>query len=90
MDSETPPKKKKPATCQCFRPTLFGIFTIVLPPTLFTAYLLIYYYNYVFDAKYFRALQKQGEGISKPQIFFMNEHILHDMTLVNQQFLSEK
>lgn len=88
MDSEPPPPQT--TTCQCFKPTLFGIFTIVLPPTLFTAYLLIYYYNYVFDAKYFRALQKQGEGISKPQIFFMNEHILHDMTLVNQQFLSEK
>lgn len=69
MDSETPPPKKNPATCQCFRPTLFGIFTIVLPPTLFTAYLLMYYCNYVFDAKYFRALQKQGGGDLKTQFF---------------------
>lgn len=52
-----------PLIHQCFRPAFCGMVSIVLQPTLFTVNFLyqniLLKYSYVFNAKYFRALQKQ-------------------------------
>lgn len=72
-----------PLIHQCFRPAFCGMVSIVLQPTLFTVIFLIpkYIIKIVMYSmpNIFARCKNRGENL-------MNEHILHDMTLVNQQF----
>lgn len=74
-----------PLIHQCFRPAFCGMVSIVLQPTLFTVIFLIPKYiikivMYSMPNIFARCKnRKTGENL-------MNDHILHDMTLVNQQF----
>lgn len=80
MNSEPPPIH------QCFRPAFCGMVSIVLQPTLFTVIFLIPKYiikiQLYIQCQIFSRVAKTGEQ----EKILMNEHILHDMTLVNQQF----
>lgn len=90
MDSETPPQKKnqQPASVLDLHCLEYSLLFCHQHYSLLI-YLYIITIMYLMPNIFARCKNKGG-GISKPQIFFMNEHILHDMTLINQQFLSEK
>lgn len=72
-----------PLIHQCFKPAFCGMVLFVLQPTLFTVIFLIpkYIIKIVMYSmpNIFARCKNRGENL-------MNEHILHDMTLVNQQF----